>query len=527
MHRNRQGAAVSTSSPYPLRKWALGVLCLSLLVISLDNTILNTALPKLGRDLHASGSQLQWIVDSYMLVFAGMLLAAGSLGDRYGRRKALVFGLSVFGVGSLLSAASDEASMLIASRALMGLGGAFIMPTTLSILTNVFPAEERGKAIGAWAGVSGLGIVIGPVAGGFLLEHFAWSSVFLVNVPVVALALAGAMWLVPESKDPDVSPLDPHGSVLSMVALSCLLWAIIEAPSYGWTSPSVVVAFSAAAIFGSAFVWWETHTATPMLDLSLLRNRRFSAASFSVTLVFFGLMGTIFVLTQFLQSVLGYSPLQAGLRVMPVAVGVIAGGPASARLAARIGARPLVSGGLVVIAAALLLLSSASPHSSYPLIGGSLALMGIGMGMGMAPATESIMSSLPPANAGVGSAMNDATRQVGGAIGVAVLGSVLSSMYRPQMNEIVAHLPKPLAHTAHDQVSGAVVVAQHLGGRAGADLADAAHAAFASGMDAAALVAAAAVIVGALIAARYMPDRNAAVEAAVATAAPVAQPARA
>ena len=492
---------MSTSSPYPRRKWTLGVLCLSLLVISLDNTILNTALPKLARDLHTSGSQLQWIVDSYMLVFAGMLLAAGSLGDRYGRRMALVFGLTTFGIGSVLSAASAGASMLIASRALMGLGGAFIMPTTLSILTNVFPVEERGRAIGAWAGVSGLGIIIGPVAGGFLLEHFAWSSVFVINVPVVALALAGAMWLVPESKDPDVSPLDPNGSLLSMAALSSLLWAIIEAPSYGWSSPSVLAAFAAAALFGSAFAWWETHTATPMLDLSLLRERRFSAASFSVTLVFFGLMGTIFVLTQFLQSVLGYSPLQAGLRVMPVSVGVIAGGPASARLAVRIGARPLVTGGLVVIAAALLLLSTATPHSSYLLIGASLALMGIGMGMGMAPATESIMSSLPPANAGVGSAMNDATRQVGGAVGVAVLGSVLSSVYRPQMDGIVAHLPKPIAHIA--------------------------HAAFASGMDAAALVAAAAVVLGAVIAAKFLPSRETPIEPAVAAAARVAQPAQA
>jgi EmrB/QacA subfamily drug resistance transporter len=496
-------------------------------VISLDNTILNTALPRLARDLHTSGSQLQWIVDSYMLVFAGLLLAAGRLGDRYGRRKGLVFGLSTFGIGSLLSAASAGASMLIASRALMGFGGAFIMPTTLSILTNVFPSEERGKAIGAWAGVSGLGIVIGPVAGGFLLQHFSWSSVFLVNVPVVALALAGAVWLVPESKDPEVSPLDPKGSALSMAALSCLLWAIIEAPTYGWTSTSVLVAFAAAAVFGSAFGWWETHTASPMLDLSMLRNRRFSAASLSVTLVFFGLMGTIFVLTQFLQSVLGYSPLQAGLRVMPVAVGVIAGGPASARLAARIGARPLVSGGLVVIAAALILLSTAASHAPYLLIGSSLALMGIGMGMGMAPATESIMSSLPPANAGVGSAMNDATRQVGGAVGVAVLGSVLSSAYRPKMDEVVAHLPKPAAHMAHDQIGGAVTIAQHLGGSAGAHLADVARASFASGMDAAALVAAAAVVIGALIAARFMPGRENPSEAAVCTAIAVAQPAQA
>ena len=287
------------------------------------------------------------------------------------------------------------------------------------------------------------------------------------------------------------------------------------------------MAFAAAGTFGSAFAWWETHTQKPMLDLTLLRNRRFSAASFSVTLVFFGLMGTIFVLTQFLQSVLGYSPLQAGLRVMPVAVGVIAGGPLSARLAARIGARPLVTGGLVVIAGALLLLSTASPHSPYLLIGGSLSLMGIGMGMGMAPATESIMSSLPPANAGVGSAMNDATRQVGGAVGVAVLGSVLASVYRPRMDGIVAHLPKPVAHIAHDQVGGAVAVAQHLGGPAGAHLADVAHSAFASGMDAAALVAAAAVVLGAVIAAKFLPDRQAPVEAVVATVAPVAQPARA
>jgi len=308
--------------PYPNRWWTLVVLCLSLLVISLDNTILNVALPTLERDLHATSSQLQWIVDAYMLVFAGLLLTAGALGDRFGRRRALSFGLAVFGLGSALSAMAGSAGMLIASRALMGVGGAFIMPSTLSILTATFPAHERAKAIGAWAAVSGLGIAIGPVAGGWIVEHAEWSWIFLVNIPFVIAALLAQRPLVPESSDPSAPRLDVPGFALSTGGLVALVWAIIEAPSRGWTDPRIVGAIAAAFALIAAFVAWERHTPEPMLDVRLFRNRRFSAASGAITLSFFAMFGAIFFLTQYLQMVLGNSAFEAGLRVLPVAFGI-------------------------------------------------------------------------------------------------------------------------------------------------------------------------------------------------------------
>src|SRR5689334_17021256 len=316
------------------RWWTLGVLCLSLLVIGLDNTILNVALPTLARDLDASSSQLQWIVDSYMLVFAGVLLTAGALGDRFGRRRALTLGLVVFGAGSIASALSTSAEMLIASRGLMGIGGAFIMPSTLSILTATFrDPSERAKAIGVWAGVSGLGIAIGPVTGGWLIEHAGWHWIFLVNVPFVLLALAAGRFLVPESRDPAAPRLDGRGFALSSAGLTALVWAVIEAPDRGWTDGVVLAALAGAAVVLAAFVAWELRAPAPMLDVRLFRKPRFSAASIAISLAFFALFGLIFFLTQYLQSILGYDALEAGVRTMPVAGGLILGGPLSAKLA--------------------------------------------------------------------------------------------------------------------------------------------------------------------------------------------------
>ena len=325
--------------PDPRRWWTLVVLCFSLLVIALDNTILNVALPTLQRDLDASASELQWIVDSYMLVFAAVLLTAGALGDRFGRKKALTFGLLVFGLGSGLSALADSSEMLIATRALMGVGGAFIMPSTLSILTAVFPAHERGKAIGIWAAVSGLGIVIGPVTGGWLVEHGDWSLVFLVNLPFVAAALLSGRWLVPESLDPAKPRLDGTGFALSSLGLGALVWAIIEAPARGWTDGLILGAFAVAAAAIAAFIAWELRVREPMLDVRLFRNRRFSAASGAIALAFFALFGTIFFLTQYLQSVLGYGAFESGLRVKPVALGLVLGGPVSAKLVEHVGTK--------------------------------------------------------------------------------------------------------------------------------------------------------------------------------------------
>jgi EmrB/QacA subfamily drug resistance transporter len=482
----------SPEMPDPRRWWTLAVLCLSLLVIGLDNTILNVALPTLQRDLDASSSQLQWIVDVYMLVFAGVLLTAGSLGDRFGRKRALTFGLAVFGLGSLGSALSGSPELLIAMRALMGIGGAFIMPSTLSILTATFPSEERGKAIGIWAGVSGLGIAIGPVSGGWLLEHYEWGAIFLVNLPVVVVALIAGRFLVPESRDESSPPLDIGGFTLSFAGLTALVWGLIEAPSRGWTDPLVLASFIAAAVILTLFVVWERRVAHPMLEIALFRNPRFSASSAAISLAFFALFGTIFFLTQYLQDVRGYSALEAGLRTMPVALGLILGGPLSARFTARFGLRTVVPAGLTVVAAALWMFSFVDAGSTYWLIAGALIALGFGMANAMAPATDAIMGSLPEAKMSVGSAINDTTRTTGGTLGVAVLGSLLASGYRDGM----ASLPVP--EFARDSLGGALALHDE---RVTAVARDA----FLSGMHTAALVAGAIALAGALVALVFLP----------------------
>jgi EmrB/QacA subfamily drug resistance transporter len=508
---NSEEAAMSAPAQkiHDRRWWTLGVLSLALVVISLDNTVLNVALPTISEDLGANSSQLQWIVDSYTLVFAGLLLMAGSLGDRFGRRRALQAGLVVFLVGSVAAAVSDSPALLIASRALMGVGGAFIMPSTLSVLTNVFPAEERPKAIGIWAAVSGIGIAIGPVTGGFLIEHFSWGSVFLINVPIALGALVLSMPLVPESKDPAAPRLDPFGAALSIAGLTTLLWGIIEAGGdRGWGDSAVLSSFGLAVALLTAFAVWELHAPSPMLNVRLFRDRNFSASSASIGLVFFALFGTIFFLTQYLQSVLGYAPLKAGEAIIPVSVGLIAAAPQAAKLTVKYGPRMVVAGGLALVAAGLTLLSTADAGSGYGLIAVVLLIMGSGMGMAMTPATEALMSSLPREQAGVGSAMNDTVRQVGGALGVAVLGSLLTSGYRGDMESAVSGLPAGAGHTASDSVGGAIGVADQVGGSAGESLTAAAQTAFANAMSTTVLVAAGVALMGAVVAAVVLPSKE-------------------
>ncbi len=490
------------------RWWTLAVLSISLIVVSLDNTILNVALPSIADDLHASSSELQWVVDSYMLVFAGLLLTAGSLGDRFGRRRALTTGLLVFAGGSVLAALSGTTTELIASRALMGVGGALIMPSTLSILTAVFPAEERAKAIGAWTAVAGLGIALGPIAGGWLVEHADWHWVFLVNIPIAVLALAAGRVLVPESRDPKPDRIDLPGAALSTLGLTALLWAVIEAPDRGWTTGPIVGAFAAAIAILGLFAAWELRTPTPMLDVRLFRNPRFSAASGAIGLAFFGLFGVLFFTTQYLQSVHGFSPLEAGVWSLPVAAGLAVGGPLSAKLSARFGAKVVVSGGLSIVAGGLTLYATARPDSPFALIGGAETILGLGIGLAMTPATDSIMSTLPPERASVGSALNDTVRQVGGALGVAVLGSVLSSHYRDGMDGATQGLPAGAGDAAHDSIAGASTVADTIGGVAGQALHHTANLAFVEGMQVAMLVAAAVTAAGALVALLLLPSRE-------------------
>jgi EmrB/QacA subfamily drug resistance transporter len=496
------------TAPYARRWQALIVLALSLLVVSVDNTILNVALPTIQDELDASSSELQWIVDSYLLVFAGLLLAAGTLGDRFGRRRALFTGLVIFGGGSLLAAISSSSTELIASRALMGVGAAAIMPTTLSIITNIFPKEERPKAIAIWAAVAGMGIAIGPVSGGWLIESFAWSSIFLVNLPIVLVGLIAGAALIPESRDPESPRLDFPGIGLSIAGLTAIVWGLIEASERGWSDSLILAAFAAGAVILAAFVAWELRARQPMLDVSVFRNLRFSAASISITFVFFALMGVMYFLTTYLQSVMGYSALEAGLRMVPIALGLILASRLSVALTERLGTKVVVAAGLAVVAFSLGAYTSISVETEYLWrVAGSLTTMGLGMGLAMAPATDAIMGSLPKAKAGIGSAMNDVVREVGGTLGVAVLGSIVSTSYASGMDGATAGLPPEAAEAATDSVSAAHEVAAESGAGAGAQLIALADQAFVDAMTSAAGVAAGVALAGALIAAIFLPSR--------------------
>lgn len=492
------------------RWWALTVMCVSLLVITLDNTILNVALPALVRDLHASTSELQWIVDGYTLVFAGLLLTAGSLGDRFGRKRALSIGLVLFCAGSILSAFADSATQLVFTRAFMGIGGALIMPATLSLLTNIFSnSKERGRAIGIWAAVAGGAGAIGPVVGGYLLKHFWWGSVFLVNVPITIGALVAGRFLLPESRDPAAPRLDPTGAVLSITGLVALLWGIIEAPSEGWSDPTVLVSFGVGVVAMAGFVAWELHTDHPMLDVRFFENRRFSAANAAITMVFFAMFGSMFLITQYLQTVLGFSALDAGLRMLPMAGVMFVAAPLSPRLVERVGTKVVVGGGLLLASGGLVLASTVPVTDGYLHLLAAMGFLALGMGLTMAPATESIMGSLPPSKAGVGSAMNDTTRQIGGALGVAIIGSVLATSYRPGITSALAefHLPAPAIGAARDSVGGAMFVADRLPDGLGASVAQAARVVYVDSLGSALLVAAVVVLAAAAIVFAFLPAR--------------------
>jgi EmrB/QacA subfamily drug resistance transporter len=498
------------------RRWlTLFVLCLSLVVIVVDNSILNVALPTLARPgaqggLGAADSDLQWIVDSYVLVFAGLLLTGGSLGDRFGRYRALTFGLITFGAGSALAAFSGSAGALIAFRAVMGVGGAFIMPATLSIITNVFTdPRERGRAIGVWAGASALGLAVGPATGGLLLEHFWWGSVLLVNVPIVLIALVGGFLLVPESRDPAAPRVDVPGAVLSIVGFATLLWALIEGPTRGWGSAPVVGGFLGGLAIIGVFLWWERTTPTPMLDVNFFRNRRFSAASAAITLTFMALMGMIFGLTQYLQSVLGFSPLKAGAILIPMSLVMMVLAPLSARLVERVGTKLVVGSGLVIVSLALLSQTQLGASTPTTVVILTTLVLAAGMANVMAPATESIMGSLPRAKAGVGSAVNDTTRQVGGAIGVALIGSLLASVYRGDVRTGLGELgvSGSVVSQASSTVQAGVATGANVGGAAGRDIVAVAHDAFLSGYHLGVLVAAGITLAAALGVFLWLPAR--------------------
>lgn len=489
------------------KRWAiLAVLCTSLMIVIIGNTSLNVAIPTLARSLDASTSQLQWMVDAYSLIFAGLLFTAGTLGDRYGRKGALQAGLVVFLGGTILASTADSSSTVIAARAIMGVAAAFVMPSTLSILTNVFPAHERPKAIAVWAGISGGGAAIGPVASGFLLEHFYWGSVFLVNVPMILIALTFGAVLVPRSKDPEEQPLDLVGAILSIVGLVSLVYAIIEGPQKGWTSPETLGTFVLSAVALIAFGVWEHRTRFPMLDLRLFRDRRFSIASGGMTLTFFAMFGTFFLVAQYFQLVLGFSPLKAGLLQLPMAIVMMAVAPQVPKAVARFGAHRVVPVGLGFVAFGLVVFSQVGVDSPIWFIYCSILPLALGMASVMTPLTTLIMSSVPLGKAGVGSAMNDTTRELGGALGVAVLGSLVTSQYTASLTPAVSSLPAAARADALSGLSGAFKVAGQLGGETGGAIVEAAKAAFVDGIGLAASVGAVVVLVAAGIAWFLLPS---------------------
>lgn len=470
----------------------LMTVCLAAFAINLDTTIVNVALPDLARDLGASLRGLQWIVDGYNLAFAALVLTAGSLGDRFGRRPALIIGLLGFAGASAVGALVGSAGALVAVRLGMGAFAALIFPTTLSILTNAFPdRRERAAAIGVWGAVTGLGVAVGPVAGGLLLTHSSWPSVFVALVPVAALAAVLAFLTVPESRDPAHARLDPLGLLTCSFAVALLVYTLIEASGRGWTSLATVAGLAGSALAAAVFVVVERRNPHPMLDVTLFRTPAFSAASGAVTVAFFALFGFIFLVTQYFQLVRGYGPLSTGVRILPVAVTIALGSVAGTSLAGRIGTRAVVCTGLVLFGTSFAWIAGSAGDMPYWQIVAQMVLMGTGLGLTTAPATESILSVLPAAKAGVGSAVNDATREAGGTLGVAVIGSVFTSLYASALGtSSFAALPEPARDAARGSVAAALQVVRGAPAELQPQLMAALQNSFMTGMHVASLVAA-------------------------------------
>jgi EmrB/QacA subfamily drug resistance transporter len=480
-------------------------------MVNLDNTILNVALPTLVERLGATTDQLQWIVDAYALVFGGTLLVAGSVADRLGRKKLFLTGLVIFGGGSLGAAFSGSVGTLITWRAIMGAGAAMTVPAGLSIVNDMFrDPVQRARAVGVWSGTVGLGIAIGPVAGGALLSRFWWGSVFLVNVPVVVIGIAGALALVPESRSASSRAPDPVGSLLSMGGLGLVLWSIIEGPTRGWGSAEVLGAAIAGLAVVAAFVAWEQRTDHPMLPLSYFGSRRFSVAAASLGLGVFALFGGLFVMTQFLQFDLGYSPLSAGLRVLPISGILAVGALGSQRLVKATGTKYTAAGALFLIVCGLAEVAAVgSAGATYLQELPGMLLMGLGAGALLPAAIDSVLGSLAQDDAGVGSATNSTSMQVGGSIGVAVIGSVLSTRYQHSMRTVLAgrQIPAVAAHAILGSIGGALAVARTVGGFLGAELAGSARTGFMSGSRAALIVGAGVTAAGVLLVLVALPSR--------------------
>jgi EmrB/QacA subfamily drug resistance transporter len=486
----------------------LVALLLAAFLINLDTTLVNVALPSLVRELHATTTQLQWVVDAYNLVFAALLLTFGSLSDRLGRKGMLLAGLATFGAASLAGGFTTSPAQLIAARAVMGLGAAMTFPATLSLISNVFrERRERARAIGLWGAVAGVAIALGPIVGGWLLEHFSWPSIFIAMAPVAAAAIALVAVSVPTSKNPDAGPLDVAGLVLSTAAMALLVFTIIEAPDYGWGSARTLAGFAVSALLLAGFIVRERRAADPMLDVRLFRNMRFSAASGAVTVSFFTLFGFIFLMTQYFQFVRGYGPLSTGVHLLPVALSVGVFSVAGTQLAVRAGTKLVVTLGLIAMTAFYGWVAAATTATiSYGIIAVQMVLYGLGMGLTSAPATESIMGAISRRLAGVGSAVNDTTRLLGGTLGVAVIGSIYASVYGSRLTATLpTGLPGGMSAIAHQSVGAAYAVSARVPGPVGVAVHSAATNAFLHGLSIGCLVAGGVAAAGAVLAVVFLP----------------------
>ena len=484
------------------------MLSMRLLVTVVDTIVVNVAIPTLQRELGATSSGLQWIIDSYILVLAGMLLTMGSLADRFGRKRIMLTGMVVLGISSVLAAYSANTEQLIASRTIMGLGAAMIMPPTLSIIVDVFPREERAKAIGIWAGVAAISVPLGLLVGGALLDHFWWGSVFLFSVPIVVVAVIAGIFLLPESRHATPPRLDPVGAVLSISSLSLFIYAFIDASDRGWLDPLIIGEFVVAVALGALFTVYELRSSHPMLDFKLFKNPRLASGAAATTLGSVAFIGFLFILTQYFQFVRNFSPFETGLGIIPLVLGFFFGTTVAPRLVARFGTKVVASGSLILVAVILVRLSFLGINTEYWLIGIQLVILGLGLSNLYVSSTDAMMGAVPPSSAGLGSAINNLTRQAGGAMGVAILGSLLTSIYAREIASAVSGLPEELATSAQDNVGSAAMVAAGLDGPSGDALRAAANVAF---MDAAAiamLAAAVSALAGAILLLRYMPARD-------------------
>ncbi|MFC1407432.1 MULTISPECIES: MFS transporter [Streptacidiphilus] len=500
------------AGPYPKRWAALFVLCLSLLIVVMANTSLIVAAPDLTRDLGLDASQLQWVIDAYTVPYAALMLMLGAVGDKYSRRGGLVTGLLIFGAGSVMGSLVHQADAVIAARAVMGIGAALIMPATLSLLVATFPRSERAKAITAWSATSGLAIALGPLLAGRLLENHAWGSTFLINVPVAAVAIVLAMALVPPSRAEGRGRIDVVGGLLSVVTVGALVYAVIEGARFGWTGGPLAGAI-AAALGLAAFVPWELRHPRPILDVRKFRIRSFSGSMIAVLMFFFGTFGALYYSTQHLQFVLGYSPLDTGIRLLPLAGAVFVGAAVTGRLTPRLGVKPMVVAGMAVGTAGVLLLMRIDPGSGYTDFVAPFALLGFAIGLSVSPCTDTIMEAFPEHDLGVGGATNDTALELGGALGIAILGSVLNTTYRDRLTDAVAgKLPGAALDTAKDSIGGALGVAEHIahspqGGPTQAQaLVSAAHQSFADAVAHTSLIGGIAMAVGTGVVALVMPS---------------------